>query len=95
MNIKPSTLVSDDLSRQLEVAHVEFTVGRVQGIAERPGNPYDAHVTHFGNGVALTANLPLDWVNTIHILGQPDMAEVKRIVATYHALKRLVRLEIL
>src|SRR3954451_2678546 len=91
----PDPLPSNDLCRQIESAHVEFTAERLAGIADLPGNPFDVRITRFGRCVALTGDLPMPWANTIHVIGPPDPAAVRELVADYIALGRRPAVEVL
>ena len=87
--------LTDELSRQLEGAHVECAVERLAGIGLQPGNPHGVQVTRCGRCVALAASLPVQWMNTIHLVGQTDLRWLDETVAECRAAGRSPRVEVL
>ncbi|MGN6380422.1 MAG: GNAT family N-acetyltransferase [Gaiellales bacterium] len=74
-------------SERVTRAAADFTIGRMQAIRDRPGNPRDVHIQRFGSATATLcgAQPDLDFMNYLVLLDAVDAGRADDITAFYRA----------
>jgi hypothetical protein len=89
-------ILTHEIARRIEKAHVEFIAQRIGGIALQHGNPFAVQVVRLGQAVAFLAEkLQVEWMNTIHLLSETDLNKIPELAGVYRKAGVKLRAEIL